>query len=109
VLRRLNGTPSEVLENEELLQLMLPTLRADFELLQRYEYAEEPPFSFPITAFGGLQDNEVSREDLEAWRVQTTGKFILRNFPGDHFFLHSDRARLLWAMSQELVPLVSRG
>ena len=108
VLRRLNGTPSEVLENEELLQLVLPTLRADFELLQVYEYADEPPFSFPITAFGGLQDKEVSPEDLEAWRVQTASTFILRNFPGDHFFLHSDRSRLLWAMSQQLVSLVSR-
>ena len=108
-LRRLNGTPVEVLEHEELLQLMLPTLRADFELLQFYEYVEEPPFSFPITAFGGLQDEEVSREDLEGWRVQTASTFILRNFPGDHFFLHSERSRLLWAMSQELIPLVSRG
>ena len=108
VLRRLNGTPSEVLENEELLQLMLPTLRADFELLQVYKYEDEPPFSFPITAFGGLQDKEVSRQDLEAWRVHTAGNFILRNFPGDHFFLHSDRSRLLWAMSQELISIISR-
>ena len=108
VLRRLNGTPREVLENDELLQLMLPTLRADFELLQVYEYEDEPPFRFPITAFDGLQDKEVSREDLEGWRVQTTATFILRNFPGDHFFLHTDRSRVLWAMSQELSSLVSR-
>lgn len=108
VLRRLNGTPREVLENDELLQFMLPTLRADFELLELYEYADEPPFVFPITAFGGLQDKEVSREDLEGWRVQTAANFILRNFPGDHFFLHQDRSRVLWAMSQELNSLVSR-
>lgn len=108
VLRRLNGTPREVLENEELLQLMLPTLRADFELLQVYKYEEEPPFRFPITAFGGLQDKEVSREDLDGWRLQTAATFTLRNFPGDHFFLHTDRSRVLWAMSQELSLLVSR-
>ncbi|HET6976592.1 MAG TPA: alpha/beta fold hydrolase [Pyrinomonadaceae bacterium] len=108
VLRRLNGTPREVLENEELLQLMLPTLRADFELLQVYKYADEPPLSCPITAFGGLQDKEVSREELEAWRAQTAATFILRNFPGDHFFLNSDRARLLWVISQELDSLIKR-
>lgn len=108
MLRRLNGTPHEVLENEELLQLMLPTLRADFELLQFYEYTDEPPLSCPITALGGLQDKEVSRQDLEAWRVQTTAAFVLRSFPGDHFYLHSDRSRLLWAMSQELHSLITR-
>jgi medium-chain acyl-[acyl-carrier-protein] hydrolase len=102
VLRRLNGTPPEVLENNELLQLMLPTLRADFELLQVYEYAAEPPLACPITAFGGLQDKEVSRVDLAAWCEQTSNTFTLRNFPGDHFFLNTDRPRLLWALSQDL-------
>jgi medium-chain acyl-[acyl-carrier-protein] hydrolase len=108
VLRRLNGTPPEVLENAELLQLMLPTLRADFELLQVYECLDEPPLACPITAFGGLQDQEVSREDLEAWGRQTASAFTLRNFPGDHFFLHTDRALLLWALSQELERLSRR-
>jgi medium-chain acyl-[acyl-carrier-protein] hydrolase len=108
ILRRIGGTPHEVLENNELLQLMLPTLRADFELLQMYKYAHEPPLACPITAFGGLQDKEVDREALEGWREQTASTFTLRNFPGDHFFLHSDRPRLLWALSQDLDALITR-
>jgi medium-chain acyl-[acyl-carrier-protein] hydrolase len=108
VLRRLNGTPPEVLENSELLQLMLPTLRADFELLQVYEHVDEPPLTCPITAFGGLQDEEVSRQDLEGWREQTTNTFTLKNFPGDHFFVNTDRPQLLRALSQDLERLGRR-
>ncbi|HEX8092144.1 MAG TPA: thioesterase domain-containing protein, partial [Blastocatellia bacterium] len=35
-LRRINGTPQAVLDNEELMQLFLPVLRADFEVCQTY-------------------------------------------------------------------------
>lgn len=104
-LRRLNGTPREVLEHPELLQLMLPVLRADFELCQTYSYAAAAPFDCPIFAFGGLQDEDVPREHLEAWREQTTSSFSLRMFPGDHFFLHTSQPLLLRALSQELHQL----
>ena len=107
-LRRLNGTPKEVLEHAELLQFMLPILRADFEVNETYEYAPEPPFHFPITACGGLQDNEVNRQDLEAWREQTNASFVLRMFPGDHFFLNAYQPLFLRTLSYDLHHLVSR-
>jgi medium-chain acyl-[acyl-carrier-protein] hydrolase len=101
-LRRLNGTPHEVLEHPELMTLMLPLLRADFEAVQTYSYTPEPPLACPLTAFGGLQDRDVQREQLEAWREQTTGAFSVRMFPGDHFFLNSAEPLLLTVIAQEL-------
>jgi len=101
-LRRLNGTPREVLEDEELRQIMLPLLRADFAVYETYGYRTEPPLNCPISAFGGLQDHRVSRGDLEAWREQTSVSFSLRMFPGDHFFLNTTQPPLLGALSQDL-------
>lgn len=101
-LRRLNGTPREVLEDEELRQVMLPLLRADFAVYETYRYSTEPPLDCPISAFGGLQDQRVSRGDLEAWRNQTSVSFSLRMFPGDHFFLNTTQPALLRVLSQEL-------
>jgi medium-chain acyl-[acyl-carrier-protein] hydrolase len=106
-LRRYNGTSEEVLNNTELMQLLLPTLRADFAVLETYIYAPAPPLDCPITAFGGLQDWKASREDLEAWREQTNAAFSLQMFPGDHFFLYSSETLLLQAISQELHQLVN--
>ena len=99
-LRRLNGTPRELLDHEELMEVMLPILRADFALYETYLYSTEPPLNCPISAFGGLQDRRVSASDLEAWRSQTSASFSLRMFPGDHFFLKEPL--LLQALSQEL-------
>jgi medium-chain acyl-[acyl-carrier-protein] hydrolase len=70
-LRRLNGTPQEVLDQPELMQLMIPLLRADFSVCQTYQYEPEPPLTCPITVFGGLED-ETTREELVGWRAQTS-------------------------------------
>lgn len=101
-VRSLNGTPEEVLKHPELLQLILPLLRADFEVCQAYTYEAEPPLNCPLTVYGGLMDETVERHKLEGWREHTTGPFTLRMFPGNHFFLNSDRSLLLHTLSQDL-------
>lgn len=70
-LRQLNGMPKELLENPELMQLMLPVLRADFSVCQTYEYTPKEPLNCPIMAFGGLQDAYSSRQQIEGWGQQT--------------------------------------
>jgi medium-chain acyl-[acyl-carrier-protein] hydrolase len=101
-LRRLNGTPTELLAHRELMEIMLPVLRADFALYENYVYAHDSPLNCPILAFGGLQDRKVSHRDLEAWRDQTSVAFSLRMFPGDHFFLNATVSPLLQVLSREL-------
>jgi len=101
-LRRLNGIPGKVLEEVELMEIMLPVLRADFAVYETYVYSTEPPLNCPISTFGGLQDHRVSRGDLEAWRDQTSVSFSLRMFPGDHFFWNTTQPLLLQALSKEL-------
>jgi medium-chain acyl-[acyl-carrier-protein] hydrolase len=107
-IRRLNGTPNDLLENPELMQLMIPLLRADFAICQTYEYRQEPPLDFPITVFGGLEDHLVPRSHLEAWRQHTNAAFKLRMLPGSHFFLNSEQRSLLNILSQELSEYLRR-
>jgi medium-chain acyl-[acyl-carrier-protein] hydrolase len=101
-VRRLRGTPAELLENLELMQLMLPLLRADFEICETYAHTPEPPFDCPMTIFGGISEC-ASVEDLKAWREYTTGAFSIRRFPGDHFFLHTSQDSMLRVLAQELL------
>lgn len=101
-LRRLNGTPGELVDHKELMDIVLPSLRADFALYESYRYSSGPPLNCPISTFGGLSDQKVSHCDLEAWRDQTAVSFSIRMFPGDHFFLKTMQPLLLRALSQEL-------
>lgn len=106
-LRRLNGTPKDVLNHPELMQLLLPALRADFEMIQTYVYVPGPPLDCSITAFGGFDDESVTREQIAAWRQQTSTRFSLQMFPGDHFFIHEARTLFAETLSLELDRLVS--
>jgi len=101
-LRRLNGTPSDVLANHELVQLMMPALRADFELCQTYKYEDDVPLDCPISAFGGLSDVDVPRTSVEAWRVHTSRDFMIRMMPGDHFFLHFHERTIVQTIIRDL-------
>ena len=105
-LRRLNGIPSEVLDHAELMELMLPLLRADFAVAETYRYTADPPLPCPISAFGGLADDEVSEDESAAWREQTRSAFRLRMLPGDHFFLVKNQSMLLQAISQDVAQLL---
>ncbi len=107
-LRQLQGTPEAVLQHVELMQLMMPILRADFALVETYTYTPEAPLDCSISAFGSLEDDNVSVDDLKAWQVQTQHTFRLRLFPGDHFYLHTHRIQLLRAVSQDLTHLFNR-
>jgi surfactin synthase thioesterase subunit/glycosyltransferase involved in cell wall biosynthesis len=108
-LRHLDGTPREVLGNDELMRMMLPAMRADTTLYRNYVYAEEPPLPCPIRAYGGLDDPNISRAQLEAWADETTADFKLRMFTGGHFYLNTNQAEFLEALAEDLQPLTVRG
>jgi medium-chain acyl-[acyl-carrier-protein] hydrolase len=94
--------PQEILNDAELIRLTLPTLRADVELVERYEYREEAPFACPITAFAGSRDFEEPVSVMGGWSKQTTGPFTLRVFEGDHFYLQSHEGELLEYLRSDL-------
>lgn len=104
-LRHLQGTPEEVLQNEELLHLLMPLLRADFTLCENYTYYHEPPLNCPLSAFGGLQDTEVGIKTISAWREQTRSNFKQHFFPGGHFFLHKEQVALVRTLVQDLAAI----
>jgi medium-chain acyl-[acyl-carrier-protein] hydrolase len=91
-LQQLGGMPPHLLASAELLELVLPTMRADFHACETYTYTPAEPIGCPIIAMGGVDDDAVPRADLEGWRIETRSSFELRGFSGGHFYLnrHTD-------------------
>ena len=102
-VQRYNGTPAAILDNPELMQLLLPRLRADFTALETYQHDPEDRLACGVTVVGGVDDREVHPEFLKAWREMTSGPFTLRLFPGDHFFLQTAQASLIRAIADDLI------
>jgi surfactin synthase thioesterase subunit len=102
-LRSLNGTSTEVLDNHELMQLLIPTLRADFTMAETYVFTPGTPLDCPITAFGGLQDPEAKPKDIITWRQYTSDAFSSHMLTGDHFFINTAREPLLQLCCKNLL------
>lgn len=104
---RYNAIPQPILQNKELMQLFLPSLRADLAMLETYVYTTEKPLKCPISAFGGWQDSVVSNCDLAEWCDQTLSSFTLQMFSGDHFFLHSNKSPFLQVLFQQMSQVLA--
>jgi medium-chain acyl-[acyl-carrier-protein] hydrolase len=108
VVRRFDGIPEMVWRDRELMDMVLPVLRADFTILDTYRYAEGEPLGIPIVAAGGNEDMEASLAEMEGWGAQTTADFQLRTFPGKHFFINTERTAFLQMLSSDLMALLNR-
>ncbi len=103
-LHELNGIPEEIATQLELMKILLPTLRADFEVAESYQYdSSERPLSCPIVAFGGSDDPHTSRERMESWASQTSSRFKSIYFPGDHFYLNSAKDEIVQSIISEMM------
>jgi surfactin synthase thioesterase subunit len=102
VLRELGGTPPEVLENTEMLELVLPMLRADFAAVESYVVGPGASIDVPLAIWTGREDADAAPDDVAGWRVHTSSTFELRTFPGDHFYVESARGQLLAAIVEEV-------
>ncbi len=95
-----NGTPDDVLRNNELLELLLPILRADFKICETWENVITSKLSLPIRVFGGLNDKGVTLDCLDAWQRCSSLRISRHVFPGGHFFINENREKVLSIMAR---------
>jgi len=101
-LLKLKGTPREVLENRELVDLLLPLLRADFRLADFPHPLPGGQLTCPVLALGSEQDELLDQEGLRKWQEVTQASFQVQMFPGDHFYLNHHRDLLVGYLSEVL-------
>jgi surfactin synthase thioesterase subunit len=105
MLQSLSGTPDSVMAEQGLLDLFLPCLRADFELIETYVPLPGIKLQTGISAYCGDTDPEVECSELSAWRHATDGHFKSRIFNGHHFYLQPMTPELTEELTQALHAL----
>jgi len=93
-IKDLGGTPPEVLENKELLEILLPTLRADFSVIDTYRYESAAPLICPIAVISGAQDHHACGPIMAGWNQETSHTPLFYEIQGGHFFIHTADAEL---------------
>jgi medium-chain acyl-[acyl-carrier-protein] hydrolase len=85
VLRKIGGTPEQLLRDRTALRMIVPPFRADFQAKQSYAFRPEAPLEVPLTAIAATADPRVGASELQAWERHTTNRFDLFTLVGGHF------------------------
>jgi medium-chain acyl-[acyl-carrier-protein] hydrolase len=100
-LRELGGTPAEVLDNHELMDMLIPCLRADFKIAETYQNQEKSVIPCNIAVFRGNEDS-VSIEECQPWFSLFERNEGLHHFEGNHFFVDHE----YWEITQKINALI---
>jgi surfactin synthase thioesterase subunit len=101
-VRRLGGLDPDVLAHPDLVDLVTPALRADYEAAEAHTPDPAATVIAPITALGGLHDPAAPPGALIAWGRHTTGRFTRITLPGGHFALFDQEHNVLRAVRATL-------
>jgi pyochelin biosynthesis protein PchC len=101
-LRELSGLDGAVYDDHDLRPLVMPSLRADMQLVENYRRTRVQRVDIPVAAYAGDSDPEISTADMTAWRDVTTAEFSTRTLPGGHFYLQDRQAELIADISARL-------
>jgi epothilone polyketide synthase C len=92
----------QMLDDPELRRLMLPAIRAEFQMALNYDFVEEPPWDIPITCFAGIDDPYVSRRHALGWGRFTNSRLQVHIRPGAHFAVVDDVSFIHGVINKEL-------
>jgi surfactin synthase thioesterase subunit len=104
-LKRLSGTATALFDEPELVQAILPAVRADYAAIENYRCAEGTMVRCPVQAYLGDADPLATPAQVERWREHTASGFDLRTFPGGHFYLDGWPVALVSALRARLERL----
>lgn len=94
-LRRLGGTPEELLTERVFLDFILPIVRDDYRLLETYSPALRPIIHCPTHICCGEVDEDAPLSLLERWNELTATPCQLRLFKGGHFYVNTQQDELV--------------
>ena len=92
----------QLLSNPELRQLILPLVRAEFQMATDYQFVREPPWEIPITCFAAKGDPYVSRHHALGWGRFTNLRLQVHIREGAHFAVVDDAAFIHEVINWEL-------
>lgn len=101
-LKKMGGSPTEILENNDLMDFFEPIIRADFEAMENYTYQKTDAFDIPITCMIGA-DEDTTYDHALTWQAETTVPLKILTFPGDHFFIFDHTEKIIETINSNLM------
>ncbi|MET0237740.1 MAG: alpha/beta fold hydrolase [Kibdelosporangium sp.] len=101
-VKALGGAGSHLLDDKDILQMVLPSIRSDYRAAETYRWTPGPKLKCPVFSFVGDDDPKVSLDEARAWGEHTEGEFEFRVFAGDHFYIDAHAAEVTAAIASHI-------
>lgn len=100
-LGEMGGTPQAVLDNDELMELLLPVIRSDFKAIETWVSRCPVLQRTAVMAIGAALDKESHSARLRDWQHFGQAGTTVHEIPAaGHFCIHSHRVHYLEQVSQ---------
>lgn len=100
-LQKLEGVPTQLLEDPEAMDFFEPVIRADFGVIEGYYQEKIKKVPVPISIFMGSED-DITTEEKEKWKEFTSKKFTLHEYKGGHFFIYQYKVQIMGIITESL-------
>jgi surfactin synthase thioesterase subunit len=100
-IKKLDGLPQEILQNQDMVDFIEPILRSDFQASENYVHKEMPPLPIPITVIMGSEE-DVEIEDVLLWQRESIFNVSFKELPGKHFFILEYHKEIIEIIAQQL-------
>jgi len=98
---------SDARTDPDALRRLLSIVRADVSMKETYRYEPLQALRCPIVACDAPADPQGSRNDIDAWRRETTGRFAAQRFGGDRSYIYREQESLTAIIGNHLSVMVS--
>jgi len=102
-LKKLSGTNSRILGDEEIMRMALPAIRGDYKAAETYVFGGGARLRCPITVLTGDADPKTTLDEARRWSAHSEQDVDVRVFVGGHFFLADHQAEINGLIKQRLL------
>ncbi|MGX1477219.1 UNVERIFIED_CONTAM: surfactin synthase thioesterase subunit [Streptomyces canus] len=106
-LRRVAGFSHPAMNDPEMLEIMLPLLRADSQMHEEYRSRHPDRLNVPVTSLRGRDDTLISATEAARWADETSAGFDYAEIDGSHMYLTDHALDLLALIAAALQPAES--
>lgn len=85
---KLGGIPIALEKNVELMEFYIPILKADFNIIENYNYVKKAKLKIPIAVFYGTEE-KITEEEIIGWKTESIKDVIIEPLNGNHFFIYN--------------------
>jgi surfactin synthase thioesterase subunit len=106
MLRKMEGTPDELLDDKSFIQYFLPIIKTDFQSIAKYKYVPcVQPLNVRISVLIGNKEN-IAESDAVKWQLETSEPIAIHHFVGGHFFIFNQTKEICKLITDECNLLI---